>query len=86
VLEGDVPNSIDPPSGCAFRTRCRYALPECAGERPGLRMVGPGHYTACIRDDILRRAPEEDDRVQASEHPEPTSAAEAYSPSARRSR
>ena len=55
VLEGDVPNSIEPPSGCVFRTRCRYALPECAGERPQLRKVDSGHFTACIRDDILDR-------------------------------
>ncbi len=52
VLEGDVPNSIDPPSGCVFRTRCRYARAECGGQRPQLRMVAPDHYTACIRDDI----------------------------------
>ena len=52
VLEGDVPNSIDPPSGCVFRTRCQYARAECGGQRPQLRMVAPDHYTACIRDDI----------------------------------
>ena len=55
VLEGDVPNSIEPPSGCVFRTRCRYAQPECAGERPALRRAESDHYTACIRDDILDR-------------------------------
>jgi len=53
VLEGDVPNSIDPPSGCVFRTRCRYAKADCAHERPALRMAAPDHFTACIRDDIL---------------------------------
>jgi oligopeptide/dipeptide ABC transporter ATP-binding protein len=53
VLEGDVPSSANPPSGCVFRTRCRYALPECAQGRPVLRPVGPDHHTACIRDDIL---------------------------------
>jgi oligopeptide/dipeptide ABC transporter ATP-binding protein len=53
VLEGDVPSAANPPSGCVFRTRCRYALPECGHDRPELRPVGPDHHTACIRDDIL---------------------------------
>jgi oligopeptide transport system ATP-binding protein len=52
VLSGDVPSAASSPSGCAFRTRCPHALPDCARERPSLRQVGPSHHTACIRDDL----------------------------------
>jgi len=53
ILEGDLPSPLDPPSGCVFRTRCRYATADCAAGVPPLREVAPGHRTACIRDDIL---------------------------------
>ena len=47
ILQGDAPSPIAPPSGCVFRTRCRYALPACADEVPTLREVAPGHWKAC---------------------------------------
>ncbi|MDE2200809.1 MAG: ATP-binding cassette domain-containing protein [Rhodospirillales bacterium] len=52
ILTGDIPSPINPPTGCVFRTRCRYALPACAEAVPPLRTVGPGHQSACIRDDL----------------------------------
>ncbi len=53
LLKGDLPSRTDPPSGCVFRTRCPYAIADCAKVVPPLRPVGTGHGTACIREDIL---------------------------------
>ncbi len=47
VLEGDVPSPIDPPSGCRFHTRCRYATEICSIEEPPLVSHGPAHLAAC---------------------------------------
>lgn len=51
VLQGDIPSPANPPSGCVFRTRCRFATMACALTIPELRPVGPGHFKACLRDD-----------------------------------
>ena len=53
VIQGDLPSPIDPPSGCVFRTRCRFAQPACTQAVPPLREIAPGHFKSCIRDDIL---------------------------------
>jgi oligopeptide/dipeptide ABC transporter ATP-binding protein len=56
LLAGDMPSPISPPSGCVFRTRCRYVRPDCATALPELREVAPGHFKACIRDDLALQA------------------------------
>ncbi|MDQ0155394.1 ABC transporter ATP-binding protein [Robertmurraya andreesenii] len=47
ILKGDLPSPSNPPSGCAFRTRCPKAHERCSIDRPDLIHVGEGHYVAC---------------------------------------
>ena len=47
VLEGDVPSPINPPSGCRFHPRCRYATAICKEVEPPLADYGNGHLAAC---------------------------------------
>ena len=54
ILKGDLPSPVRPPSGCVFRTRCMYATEDCARVKPPLVEVAPGHFNACIREDVVR--------------------------------
>jgi oligopeptide/dipeptide ABC transporter ATP-binding protein len=47
VLTGEVPSSINPPSGCRFHTRCPQAMEICSKEEPELKDTGNGHLVAC---------------------------------------
>jgi len=50
AIGGTVPKLIDPPVGCRFAPRCKYAMPACTAATPPLRDVAPGHKVACILD------------------------------------
>ena len=47
VLQGDVPSPINPPKGCVFCTRCKYATDACREQAPQIEEVGSGHLVAC---------------------------------------
>ena len=47
-LQGEVPSPINPPPGCKFAGRCRYATDRCRQETPALKDMGSGHFVACF--------------------------------------
>jgi peptide/nickel transport system ATP-binding protein len=49
VLEGEVADPANPPSGCYFHPRCRYAQEACRTETPALEEIQPGHFVSCHR-------------------------------------
>ena len=49
ALSGDIPSPLNAPSGCPFRTRCRYATEQCAQSMPAFSEVEKGHFVACHR-------------------------------------
>ena len=49
ILEGEVADPANPPSGCYFHPRCRYAVARCREETPALQPIEDGHWVACHR-------------------------------------
>ncbi|MBW2065238.1 MAG: ABC transporter ATP-binding protein, partial [Deltaproteobacteria bacterium] len=47
ILEGDVPSPLNPPPGCYFHTRCRYAQEICRKQTPVYRQLRCGHFVMC---------------------------------------
>ena len=61
ILPGEVANPADPPSGCYFHPRCRYAQEICAAETPEWNEVTPGHFAAChFAEELELRGVDED--------------------------
>ncbi len=56
VLEGDVPSPANPPSGCKFHPRCRFAKDICSQQSPEWREISPEHWVACHLADELQLA------------------------------
>jgi len=50
-VQAQVPNSLNPPSGCTFHPRCPHAFARCRTERPVLREIAPGRHSACHLND-----------------------------------
>jgi len=49
VIPGNIPNLIDPPTGCVFHPRCKYAKEICMKQDPQWEKVSDNHYVACHR-------------------------------------
>jgi oligopeptide/dipeptide ABC transporter ATP-binding protein len=47
IIPGNIPNLIEPPSGCRFHPRCKYAKEKCSEAQPVLEQVEPEHFVAC---------------------------------------
>ena len=65
-IEGQPPDLVNPPQGCHFQPRCRWAVARCEQETPPLMETGEGHWSACWQADLLG--------IQALEQPDEASA------------
>jgi len=50
-IKGEIPSPLAPPPGCHFHPRCPHAMERCRVERPALREIAPGRYSACHLND-----------------------------------
>ena len=46
-VSGEIPSPLEPPSGCHFHPRCRFATDTCKISKPALLEIAPGHFSAC---------------------------------------
>jgi peptide/nickel transport system ATP-binding protein len=53
IMQGEVADPSNPPPGCYFHPRCRYAKDICKQETPAFRQVGPDHFSACHFAEVL---------------------------------
>ncbi|HEX2554130.1 MAG TPA: oligopeptide/dipeptide ABC transporter ATP-binding protein [Microvirga sp.] len=51
ALKGEIPSPLHPPSGCHFHPRCPHAFARCRAERPPLKAIAPGRFSACHLND-----------------------------------
>ena len=51
-IQGELPSPMAPPPGCHFHPRCPHAMPRCYEESPALKIVAPGHLSACHLNDM----------------------------------
>lgn len=56
ILPGEVASPANPPSGCYFHPRCRYAVPLCQTTAPAWKEHAPGHFAACHRANEIELA------------------------------
>ncbi|HRU95409.1 MAG TPA: ATP-binding cassette domain-containing protein, partial [Anaerolineae bacterium] len=54
IMQGDVADPSNPPPGCYFHPRCRYAVDKCRTETPEFRELKPEHFVACHRAEELK--------------------------------
>lgn len=47
IISGDIPSASNPPTGCAFHTRCPFKKAQCSSVVPNMQEVKPGHFVAC---------------------------------------
>ena len=69
ILEGEVADPANPPSGCYFHPRCRYAEDVCREETPVLEEITPGHAVSCHRAHELQLTGTLDAQISPAAHP-----------------
>ena len=50
-IKGEIPSPLNPPSGCYFHPRCKFATEKCKVEKPLFKEIAPNHFSACHLND-----------------------------------